>query len=102
MPSDDILQPSHRFAEAWHLQTLVMAQALVKEGRITAADWAEALGAALAGRPGDSEEDYFLAALDALESVTPIDEADLTARKAAWEEAYLRTPHGAPVRLRGR
>ena len=96
---DDLLRPGHRFSEAWHLQTLAMAQALIKAGRISATDWAEALGAALAARPQDSEEDYYLAALDALEAVAPIDPADLAARKAAWVEAYRRTPHGQPVDL---
>ena len=98
--SDDLLRPGHRFSEAWHLQTLVMAQALIKEGRITATDWAEALGAALRARPQESEEDYFLAALDALEAVAPIPAPDLADRKAAWEDAYRHTPHGAPVELR--
>ena len=98
--SEDLLQPGHRFSEAWHLQTLAMAQALIKEGRIDAADWARALGAALKARPQKTEEDYFLAALDALEAVTPIAPADVADRKAAWEDAYRHTPHGSPVNLR--
>ena len=82
---------------------MALATALVKEGRATPADWADALGAALrehyaAGAP-DTDETYYRAALIALERITPIAADDLAQRKADWEEAYRTTPHGAPVCL---
>ena len=101
---EDPLQPlGHAFAEPWHAQVLANAQALIRAGRISAGDWAEALGAALQdaeakGAP-DTEETYYLAALAALETVTPIDSETLATRKADWEDAYRRTPHGKPVVL---
>ncbi len=81
-----------------------MAHALIREGRISAGQWAAALGAALsaAARRGapDTDEQYYLAALEALESVVPFDPGDLAARKRDWTAAYRRTPHGQPVLLK--
>lgn len=101
---DDPLGPCTAvFREAWHAQTLAAAHALEQAGSFTKAEWAAALGAALkrAAEAGaaDSEETYYLAALEALEALAPMTQADLDARKAAWEEAYLHTPHGQPVAL---
>ena len=84
-----------------------MANGLIENGHVSAEDWAQALGAALragavAGR-ADTEESYFLAALEALEYVTTqnsqITAREVDARKSAWEDAYRTTPHGAPVQI---
>ena len=101
---DDALSPRNTaFHEAWHAQTLAAAHAFTQAGCFTAAQWADALGAALqraasAAAP-DTEETYYLAALEALEQLAPIAQSDLEMRKAAWEDAYHRTPHGQPVTL---
>jgi len=101
---EDPLQPfGHRFAEPWHAQVLASAQALIRGGHVSANHWAEALGAALlqaseAGKP-DTEDTYYQAALIALESIAPVDPEELSQRKADWEDAYRRTPHGSPVVL---
>ena len=91
------------FAEPWHAQTLAAAFALVEAGHISAAEWAEALGAALATAEAeekpDTEETYYLAALQALEKVAPLGDEELEARKSDWQKAYLNTPHGKPVVL---
>ena len=83
-----------------------MADTLVTSGQVSAPDWAETLGAELRaaeaqGKP-DTTATYFEAVVAALEKVS----ADLgvsaeaqTERRAAWEEAYARTPHGQPVTL---
>lgn len=83
-----------------------MATALIRAGQFTQTDWATALGKALSdaadkGAP-DSEDTYFQAALSALETLTEqagISGQDRQARKADWEEAYRRTPHGKPVQV---
>lgn len=75
-------------------------------GNFTATDWAEALGAALrnaeaTGAP-DTEDTYYSAALAALEHLsefTGIAAEERAKRKAEWEAAYHRTPHGHPVTL---
>ena len=102
-PDDPLAPVGHRFAEPWHAQTLAMAQALIRAGHLSQSDWAQALGRCLAqaedaGKP-DTEETYYLAALEALEQVTPLDRKTLAARKTDWEAAYRRTPHGKPVTL---
>ena len=103
---DPLAPPSDHFAEPWQATTLAMATALIRAGHATQTQWANALGAALreaeaAGRP-DTEETYFTAALTALERLAEpsgISAQDRDTRRKAWEEAYHRTPHGAPVTL---
>jgi nitrile hydratase accessory protein len=93
------------FGEAWHAQTLALADLLVKRGVISPAQWADTLGAeikALKAEP-DDRETYYRAALAALERVLvengAIAHAELDEREHQWERAYLRTPHGQPVEL---
>ncbi len=106
LSDDPLAPPGGVFSEPWQATVLAMADAIIRAGHFTASDWAEALGAALraaeaAGAP-DTEDTYFAAALSALEGMTEdagIAAADRDARRTAWEQAYLRTPHGAPVVL---
>jgi nitrile hydratase accessory protein len=102
-PEDPLAPIAPVFQEAWHAQTLAAAHALEQAGSFSKSDWAEILGAALAqaearGAP-DTEETYYLAALQALETLAPMAQSELEARKEAWEKAYLSTPHGSPVTL---
>ncbi|MEO9827479.1 MAG: nitrile hydratase accessory protein [Paracoccaceae bacterium] len=101
---DDALAPrGEAFQEAWHAQTLATAHGLEQAGAFTKTAWAETLGAALKRAEGrgapDTEETYYLAALEALEALAPLSQTELDARKKAWEEAYRRTAHGDPVTL---
>lgn len=102
-PEDALAPVNEVFQEAWHAQTLAAAHALEQAGSFTKSAWAKALGAALRRAEQrdapDTEETYYLAALDALEDLAPLSQSDLEARKRAWEDAYRRTPHGAPVEL---
>lgn len=106
-PEDPLKPRDSVFDEAWHAQTLALADTLVRAGHFSAHDWAGALGAALAtaGQNGapDTQETYYHAALSALETLTArhteLADKDLKKRKSAWEKAYLNTPHGKPVRL---
>jgi nitrile hydratase accessory protein len=93
------------FGEPWHAQTLALADLLVRRGAISAARWAETLGAeikALKAAP-DDRETYFRAVLGALERLLAengsITAAELEEREHQWERAYLRTAHGKPVEL---
>jgi hypothetical protein len=81
-----------------------MAETMIAAGHISAGDWATALGAALreAADQPDTAETYYSAALSALEQVSEtlgIAQTEQAARKSAWQDAYLRTPHGQPVEL---
>ena len=95
------------FAEPWHAQLFALTVHLSERGLFTWPDWAEAFGATLkrhgAARELDGGEDYYAAWLETLERLLEdLGEAapvEVRALKAAWEEAYLSTPHGAPVRI---
>jgi nitrile hydratase accessory protein len=93
------------FGEPWHAETLALADLLVQRGVISAARWAETLGAeikALKAAP-DHHETYYRAVLAALERALEengaVTRAELDEREQQWERAYLRTPHGQPVEL---
>lgn len=103
LPEDPFSPKAPVFSEPWHAEVLAAAHAMVRAGHVTPAAWADALGAALrraeaAGKP-DTEATYYLAALEALEGLVPLTSEELADRKSAWERAYRRTPHGAPVAL---
>jgi len=105
-PDDPLAPPKPAFDEAWQAQALAMADAMVQAGHFSASDWAEALGAELAAATTRAEPDtlqtYYLAVLAALETLSEragITRADRSTRRAAWEAAYHRTPHGQPVEL---
>jgi nitrile hydratase accessory protein len=91
------------FAEPWQAQAFAMTLKLHEAGAFTWPEWAQALSAELAGDPDDDGSryyDHWVAALEGLVAghnlAAP---AELAARKDAWRDAYLRTPHGQPVEL---
>lgn len=107
-PDNPLTPPGPTFDEPWQAQVLAIADTMVTNGKFTATQWAETLGAALrqaetSGAP-DTAETYYTAALNALETLvdqeTPIDGASLQRRKDQWARAYLATPHGSPVLLK--
>ena len=113
MPQSSVIAPFRRmdgepvFDDAWQAEVLAMAQVLIDTGVITAADWADGLGAALREVQVDDESDtvqnYYLAALTALERLlvsSGISAEDMDAQKQAWVAAYRATPHGEPVKLK--
>lgn len=106
-PDDPFSPRDEVFEEAWHAQTLALADTMVKAGHFSANEWAAALSTALKtadknGKP-DNTETYYLCAINALEQLvtenTSINQSNMTDRKANWESAYLATPHGQPVKL---
>ena len=95
------------FNEAWQAQVLAIAQNLIATGKIAADDWSNALGAALhkvqVDAESDTVENYYQAALNALESLLQancgISKDAMDQRKSDWTRAYETTPHGQPVKL---
>lgn len=84
-----------------------MADLMVTAGHFSASEWSETLGACLReaeaeGLP-DTLETYYVAVVAALErlseSRTGISADERVTRRAEWEAAYHRTPHGKPVLL---
>lgn len=106
-PDDPLAPPNPFFDDPWQAQALALADGMVKSGQFSAADWAAELGLALkqaqdSGVP-DTLGTYYAAVLSALETLsdarTDISAQDRAQRRAEWEAAYLRTPHGKPVVL---
>lgn len=99
--------PSH-FDDPWQAQLFALTVALSDAGHFSWPDWTVAFGATLkrhgASRELDGGADYFNAWLETLEGLLNrtgmAASADVSGVKAAWEEAYLTTPHGQPVRLK--
>ena len=95
------------FREPWQAQALATAFGLQEAGVITATEWSAALGDAIrrAQEAGDRDEGdtYYHHVLDALETLLRdkglVGTSELSARRAEWEAAYRRTPHGQPVEL---
>ena len=112
-PEDPALAPraaadgAPAFDEPWQAQVLGVAFSLAERGVFSRHEWSDALGAALgrattAGLP-DTQETYYAAALEALESLleatSAVSPKVLDERTEAWRRAYLATPHGQPVTL---
>jgi nitrile hydratase accessory protein len=114
MTMDD--QPGKAFCEPWQAQVFVFALKLSEAGHFTWTEWTEHFGAYLrasAAATGTADDkrpmptvdspEYYEVFLDALEALLAqrglATMSDLAHLKTAWTEAYLRTPHGKPVKL---
>ncbi|WP_420584357.1 nitrile hydratase accessory protein [Ruegeria sp.] len=99
--------PEPAFAEPWHAQVFAVTVALNEAGRFDWPDWAARFSETLKrhglSRDLDGGDDYFHAWLETLEQLLTdqgtAGAAEITNLRNAWEEAYLTTPHGQPVRL---
>lgn len=91
------------FAEPWQAQAFALTLKLHEGGAFTWVEWAEALSEQLAGDPTDDGSRYYEHWVAALERLTTgrnlATQGELVARKDAWKNAYLHTPHGKPVEL---
>ncbi|WP_299045364.1 nitrile hydratase accessory protein [uncultured Tateyamaria sp.] len=95
------------FEAPWHAQLFALTVHLNEAGHFAWPDWADRFGATLKRHGLDRElnggDDYFIAWLETLEAfLTETGAAEthaLSDMRAAWEAAYLRTPHGQPVNL---
>ncbi len=95
------------FAEPWQAHAFALAVKLQAAGHFTWSEWSKTLGAEIKaaqarGDPDDGTTYYahWLAALRRLITEKRLLAApEIETRKAAWAEAYERTPHGKPVVL---
>jgi nitrile hydratase accessory protein len=96
------------FAEPWQAQAFALAVKLSEQGHFTWKEWATTLGEELKAAEHRGEPDncthyyeHWLAALERLVVDKGLTDRDaMRARKEAWAQAYLHTPHGTPVELR--
>ena len=96
------------FSEPWEAQAFALAVRLSEAGYFSWKEWTEALSSELKaacdrGEPDDGSlyYHYWMAALERLVTAKGLASPDeLAARKDAWIDAYVHTPHGQPVELR--
>ncbi len=98
------------FSEPWQAQAFALAVHLVESGYFDRSEWAAALGEEIKAAQARGDPDlggtYYHHWLNALERLCAakglaLEDAVLE-RKEQWRRAYLDTPHGKPVELRGR
>ena len=98
------------FSEPWQAQAFALAVHLVESGYFDRTEWAAALGEEIKAAQARGDPDlggtYYHHWLNALERLCAakglaLEDAVLE-RKEQWRQAYLDTPHGKPVELRGR
>jgi nitrile hydratase accessory protein len=95
------------FREPWEAQAFALAVKLSEQGYFTWKEWAAALAEELKAAADREEPDdgshyyeHWLATLERLVTARGLSNPTaLAARKEAWTEAYLHTPHGKPVEL---
>ncbi len=100
--------PDPVFAEPWHAHVFAVTVALNEAGQFDWSDWASRFSVTLKRNGLDKEldggDDYFHAWLETLETLlSDQGEAapeDVHKLRLAWQDAYLSTPHGQPVRLK--
>jgi nitrile hydratase accessory protein len=99
--------PEPVFSEPWHAQVFALTVHLNETGHFDWPAWVARFSATLAAhglnRELDGGDDYFNAWLETLEGMLAdqgqASPAQVEQMRAAWEAAYLGTPHGDPVRL---
>jgi len=103
------LRPEPAFEAPWHAQLFALSVHLNEAGHFDWAEWAAQFGATLA-RHGQEKslnggDDYFHAWLETLERLLAdramADPDQVAALRDAWERAFLDTPHGQSVHLKG-
>lgn len=104
--SSDVPEPV--FLEPWHAQLFALTVKLNEDGHFAWTEWAARFSQTLKAhgltKELDGGDDYFMAWLVTLEALLAesgqANPDDAVAITAAWREAYLTTPHGAPVHLK--
>ena len=103
------------FASPWQAQVFSLVVGLYEAGCFSWNEWAEALSREIAEDsngaadgvqtqqetdPSDSYYRFWVSELEhMLARKTILDPSEVQKRVAQWREAYLNTPHGAPVTL---
>ena len=103
------------FSSPWQAQVFSLVVGLHEAGCFSWSEWAEALSREMAEAPTggpdgvqtqeetNPSDSYYQSWVSALEHIlarkTILDSSEVQKRVAQWREAYLNTPHGAPVTL---
>ncbi len=105
--TDTPQRPEPAFEAPWHAQAFALAVHLNESGLFTWPEWVERFSAGLrqAGlsRELNGGDDYFTVWLATLQRLMAdqghTDAGEVERIRQGWTEAYLSTPHGAPVHL---
>jgi len=108
LPEDIHSAPEQPFELPWHAELFAATHALSASGAFAWTDWADRFSVAIAeasaaggATDGSDYYDIWLSAFEAfLVERGLADKPALQSIRDAWTEAYLTTPHGAPVTLR--
>ena len=100
-------RPEPSFEAPWHAQLFALTVTLNEAGHFDWKDWATAFSQTLKehglAKELNGGDDYFnawLATIERFLGEKGLAEAEeITKLKAAWEAAYLATPHGEQVRF---
>lgn len=95
------------FAAPWEAQAFALTLSLHDRGAFTWSEWAATLARVIAEArargEADTGERYYEHWLAALERIALgkclVDDGSLQQRRAQWEDAARRTPHGEPIVL---
>jgi len=95
------------FDEPWQAEAFACTLQLSRQGVFTWAEWVAVFSAEIKASPVRAGEThnaaYYRQWLTALERIVAqkgaASPAEIDARQEAWRQAYLNTPHGAPVEL---
>jgi nitrile hydratase accessory protein len=92
--------PGPAFSEPWQARAFALAVLASRQGCFTWREWTHALSRELQATSDPAYFDCWLAALQGLlVGKGAIAQDEVSERKHAWEDAYRRAPHGAPVSL---
>lgn len=98
--------PPAPFDAPWHGQVFALAVAMNEAGHFGWPEWTEMFGANLNQMRGDTDldgsDDYYVVWVTTLEQMMVskgiVVPTMLSEMKTLWTDAFLRTPHGKPVK----
>ena len=101
-------EESLQFSEPWQAQVFALAVSLSEVGLFSWQEWSDELSATILkaqefGDPdlGSTYYQHWLKTLERmLTSKEVLDQTSIFQRMKIWEEAYLRTPHGQPIKIK--
>ena len=101
-------EESPQFNEPWQAQVFALAVSLSEAGLFSWQEWTDELSFTILkaqefGDPdlGSTYYQHWLKTLERmLTSKEVLDQTSILQRKKIWEEAYLRTPHGQPIKIK--
>ena len=97
-----------QFNEPWQAQVFALAVSLSEAGLFSWQEWTDELSFTIlkAQELGDPDlgSTYYQHLLKTLERMLTskeiLDQTSILQRMKIWEEAYLRTPHGQPIKIK--